>query len=141
VPWHLALGEGKIKKKDRAFPECLGNWHSGKIFQKKMNFFPECCTRGRGSKKRNFFPECCTGGRVKKIPSTALNLPRVLPWHSGKSSLSVRFLALGEELFPVSRFPGSSSPSVALGEGFPECFWLFPECLMHSGKQVAPVVY
>jgi hypothetical protein len=41
---------------------------------------------------------------------------------------------------PVSRFPGSSSPSVALGEGFPECFWLFPECLRHSGKQVAPVV-
>jgi hypothetical protein len=36
-------------------------------------------------------------------------------------------LALGEELFPVSRFPGSSSPSVALGEGFLECFWLFPE--------------
>jgi hypothetical protein len=74
------------------------------------------------------------------MPLTALNLPRVLPWHSGKSSPSVRFLALGEEFFPVSRFPGSSSPSVALGEGFPECFWLFPECLRHSGKQVAPVV-
>jgi hypothetical protein len=36
----------------------------------------------------------------------------VLSWHSGKSSPSVRFLALGEELFPVSHFPGSSSPSV-----------------------------
>jgi hypothetical protein len=40
----------------------------------------------------------------------------------------------------VSHFPGRSSPSGALGEGFPECFWLFPECLRHSGKQVAPVV-
>jgi hypothetical protein len=49
-------------------------------------------------------------------------------------------LALGEELFPVSSIPGSSSPSVALREGFPECFWLFPECLRHSGKQEAPVV-
>jgi hypothetical protein len=49
-------------------------------------------------------------------------------------------MALGEELFPVSRFPGSSSPSVALGEGFPECFQLFPECLWHSGKLVAAVV-
>jgi hypothetical protein len=56
------------------------------------------------------------------------------------SSPSVRYVALGEELFPVSCFPGSSSPSVALGEGFPECFWLFPECLRHSGKKVAPVV-
>jgi hypothetical protein len=52
------------------------------------------------------------------------------------SSPSVWYVALGEELFPVSCFPGSSSPSVALGEGFPECFWLFPECLRHSGKQV-----
>jgi hypothetical protein len=50
----------------------------------------------------------------------------VLRWHSGKSSPSVRFLALGEELYPVSRFPGSSFPSVALGEGFPECFCSSP---------------
>jgi hypothetical protein len=49
-------------------------------------------------------------------------------------------LALGEGLFPVRGIPGGSSPSVALGEGFPECFWLVPECLRHSGKQVAPIV-
>jgi hypothetical protein len=29
---------------------------------------------------------------------------------------------------------------VALGEGFPECFGLFPECFRHSGKRVTPVV-
>jgi hypothetical protein len=40
----------------------------------------------------------------------------------------------------VNHFPGSSSPSVALGEGFPECFGLFPECFRHSGKRVTPVV-
>jgi hypothetical protein len=50
-----------------------------------------------------------------------------------KSFPSVRFLALGEDLFPVSRIPDRSSPSVALGEGFPEYIW-------HSGKPVAPVV-
>jgi hypothetical protein len=49
-------------------------------------------------------------------------------------------LALGEELFPVRSIPGSSSPSVALGEGFPECFLLFPECFRHSGKKAAAVV-
>jgi hypothetical protein len=81
-----------------------------------------------------------SGKSKKKTPSTALNLPRVLPWHSGKSSPSARFLALGEELFPVRSIPGSSSPSVALGEGFPECFLLFPECFRHSGKQAAAVV-
>jgi hypothetical protein len=47
------------------------------------------------------------------------------------------FLALGEELFPVSRFPGSSC-ECSLGEVFLECFWLFPECLRHLGKPVAP---
>jgi hypothetical protein len=81
-------------------------------------------------------------GKSKKkwTAPTVLNLPRVLPWHSGKPSPSVRFLALGEDLFPVNHFPGSSSPSVALGEGFPECFGLFPECFRHSGKRVTPVV-
>jgi hypothetical protein len=49
-------------------------------------------------------------------------------------------LALGEDLFPVNHFPGRSSPSVALGEGFPECFGLFPECFRHSGKRVTTVV-
>jgi hypothetical protein len=41
----------------------------------------------------------------------------------------------------VRSIPGSSSPSVALGEGFPECFLLFPECFRHSGKQAAAVVH
>jgi hypothetical protein len=91
-------------------------------------------------------PSATLGEELKKVDGTAvLNLPRVLPWHSGKPSPSVRFFALREDLFPVNRFPGSSSPSVALGEAFPECcfpecFWLFPECLRHSGKPVAPVV-
>jgi hypothetical protein len=49
-------------------------------------------------------------------------------------------MALGEDIFPVRGIPGGSSPSVALGEGFPECFPLFPECQMHSGKPSAPVV-
>jgi hypothetical protein len=103
------------------------------------NFFPECCARGRGFlfKKKNFFPECCTRGRgfFKKNgrASTASNLSRVLVWHSGKASPSVRFLALGEDLFPVRGIPGRSSPSVTLGEGFLECIW-------HSGKPVSAVV-
>jgi hypothetical protein len=40
----------------------------------------------------------------------------------------------------VRGIPGGSSPSVALGEGFPECFGAFPECIWHSGKQLSPVV-
>jgi hypothetical protein len=113
------------------------------VFLKKMNFFPECCTRGRDFKKKEISsPSVALGEEfLKKIRSTVLNLPRVLPWLSGKPSPSVRFLALGEELFPVSRFPGSPSPSVALGEGFRECFCLFPECLRHLGKHAAPVVH
>jgi hypothetical protein len=49
-------------------------------------------------------------------------------------------VALGEGLFPVSGFPRSSSPTVALGEGFPECNRAFPECNRHSWKPLAPVV-
>jgi hypothetical protein len=56
------------------------------------------------------------------------------------ASSSARDLALGEGCFPVKSVPGSSSPSVALGEGFPECFWLFPECIWHSGKRMSPIV-
>jgi hypothetical protein len=67
-------------------------------------------------------------------------LLRVLGRHSGKASPSVRFLTLGEDLFPVRGIPGGSSPSVALGEGFPECLCPFPECIWHSGKQASPVV-
>jgi hypothetical protein len=65
---------------------------------------------------------------------------RVLGRHSGKASLSVQFLALREDLFPVRGITGGSSPSVALGEGFPECFCVLPMCIWHSGKHVSPVV-
>jgi hypothetical protein len=110
VPRHLTLGEGKIKKKTEPRQLALGEE------LKKTNFFPECCTRGRGS---------------KKIPSTALNLPRVLPWHSGKSSPSVRILALGGELFPVSRFPGSSSCTRGR---LPRVFLALPRVLVALGE-------
>jgi hypothetical protein len=52
---------------------------------------------------------------------------------SVKPSSSVQFLALGEGGFPVSLFPGPSSPRVALREAFPECNW-------HPGKTLPPVV-
>ena len=82
--------------------------------------------------EEGFFPECCTRGRIfflKKEGNdadwspTASILPRVLAQLSEKPSPSARFLALGEDVFPVKRYPGQSSPSVALGEGFPECIW------------------
>jgi hypothetical protein len=65
----------------------------GRGFQKKMNFFPECCTRGRGFKIKK-----------KKF------LPRVL--HSGKSKKKGNG-ADGVKSSPRGR--------MALGEGFPEC--------------------
>jgi hypothetical protein len=102
--------------------------HSGKRFFKKIKFFPKCCTRGRGFSKK------------KRMAPTVLTLPRALGRHSGKASPSVRILTLGEELFPVGGIPGGSSPSVALGEGFPECFCVFPECIWHLGKPTSPVV-
>jgi hypothetical protein len=52
--WHS--GKGKLKKKDRAFPECLGNWHSGKIFQKKNEFLPRVLHSGKRFKKKKFLP-------------------------------------------------------------------------------------
>jgi hypothetical protein len=47
---------------------------------------------------------------------------------------------LGDGRFPVRSVPGSSSPSVALVEAFPECFGAFPECIWHSGKPASPIV-
>jgi hypothetical protein len=70
--------------------------------------------------------------KKRRMTLTASNLPRVLGRHSGKASPSARDLALGEGLFPVNGFTGHSgkpSPSVALGEAFPECFGVFPECI------------
>jgi hypothetical protein len=113
------------------------------FFLKIKKFFPECCTRGRGIFFKKNLPRVLHSGKrifkKKQTTRTALNLPRVLGRHSGKASPSVRFLALGEGIFPVRGIPGGSSPSVALGEGFPECFSIFPEW-MHSGKPPAPVV-
>jgi hypothetical protein len=78
--------------------------------------------------------------KKRRTAPTSSILLRVLGRHSGKASPSVRFLTLGEDLFPVRGIPGGSSPSVALGEGFPECSCPFPECIWHSEKQVSPVV-
>jgi hypothetical protein len=53
------------------------------------------------------------------MAQAALNRLREGAWHSGKAFPSARDLALGEGLFPVNRFPGRPSPSVAIGEAFP----------------------
>jgi hypothetical protein len=63
---------------------------------------------------------------------------RVLSRLSVKPSPSVQFPALAEGGFPMERFPGLSSPRVALGEGFPECNWSIPECILHPGKTLLP---
>jgi hypothetical protein len=71
VPGHLALGEEEIKKNGpgpspsalapgtrgrqknpRAFPECLGNWHSGKNFQKKKRISSPSVALGEEVKKK-----------------------------------------------------------------------------------------
>jgi hypothetical protein len=108
--WHS--GEENIKRKtEGGFPECLGIWHSGKaIFKKKRRGLPRVRghTRGRGFlKKTNFFPECCTQGRGFKKRKC---LPRVL--HSGKSK-KIRDAADGVKSSP--------RVSMTLGKDFPEC--------------------
>jgi hypothetical protein len=40
----------------------------------------------------------------------------------------------------VRGIAGGSSPSVALGEGFPECKTVFPECCRHSANLLSAVV-
>jgi hypothetical protein len=82
VPGHLALGEEEIKKKrPRAFPECLGTWHSGKAkIKKKDRAFPECHGNWHSGKsfpkKRISSPSVALGEEVKKkeisSPSVAL---------------------------------------------------------------------
>jgi hypothetical protein len=145
-PSACAFGtRGRLFKKTKGASPSACAWALGEeVFKKKIEFLPRVLHSGKRfqNKKRNFFPKCCTRGRVKKRETapTVLNRPRGGGWHSGKASPSVRFLALGEGLFPVRGIPGGSSPSVALGEGFPECFGTFPECIWHSGKQLSPVV-
>jgi hypothetical protein len=82
-------------------------------------------------------PQCCFLGLFFEKTKSH---PRVLSHLSVKPSPSVRFPALGEGGFPVERFPGLSSPRVALGEGFPECNWSIPKCILHPGKALSPVV-
>ena len=143
----------KTKKKNfrGGFPECLCCGTRGRgIFIKKTNFFPECLnfgTRQRVFKKKiqKSFPSVALGEENQKKNDvghrpTASSLPRVPARHSAKPSPSARFLTLGEGDFPVRGLAGGSSPSVALGEGFPECNWAFPECNWHSGKPAVPVV-
>ena len=121
-------------------------WHSGKRdLKKKTNFFPECLncgTRQRVFKKKfkNLSRVLHSGKKIKKKENgvgrrpTASSLPRVAARHSTKPSPSARFSTLREGAFPVGGLAGGSSPSVALGEGFPECNW-------HSGKPAVPVVH
>jgi hypothetical protein len=141
------LGKGCFflkKNGDILFPECLGWGTRGRRFFKKIEFLPRVLHSGKMifiKKKINCFPECC-GEEVfqkKRLTTpTASNLSQVLGRHSGKASPSVRFLALGEDLFPMRGIPGGTT----LGEaGFLECFGAFPECIWHSGKRRSPVVY
>jgi hypothetical protein len=85
--------------------------HSRKRFSKK-EFFP----RGRGLKKTDTTP-------------IVLNCPRERARHSGKAFSSARDLPLGEGLFLMRSVPGRTSPSVVIGEVFPECFGVFSECI------------
>jgi hypothetical protein len=79
-------------------------------FFKKIEFLPECNTLGFFFKKNRIsspsatlFPECCTQGRgfLKTADGTdGVKSSRVLGRHLGKTSPSVRFLALGKTSFP-----------------------------------------
>jgi hypothetical protein len=136
---HFTGKSNFFKKKGRDFPECLGNGTRGRVFFKKtVNILPRVPGQ-RHSGKRIFLKTIKTLPRVlhsgkrflkkqkKWMALTTLKLPQERAWHS--ASPSARDLALGEGCFPVKSIPGSSSSSVALGEGFPECFCLFPECI------------
>ena len=138
--WVVALGEESF------FPECLGCSARGRGFLPQVfrlrrsgkrvsspsvwaaalgeeGVFPECCTR-----RRFFLKKKREGNGVDCSPTTS-TVTRVSERLSGKPSSSARFLALGEDVFSVKRYPEHSSLSVALGEGFPECNWAFPECI------------
>ena len=128
----VALGkEGFFKKKTNFFPECLNFGTRQRVFKKKIQKSFPSVALGEENKKKN---------NVGRRP-TASSFPRVPARHSAKPSPSARFLTLGEGDFPVRGLAGGSSPSVALGEGFPECNWAFPECNRHSGNPAVPVVH
>jgi hypothetical protein len=134
-----------MEKKKSGFPECLAAALGGEGFYKNQrNFFPECLGQALGEegflKKMKCLPRVLHS--EKRVLKKFKFLPRVL--HSGKSffqkqmadgtdvvksSPSAPDLALGEGLFLVSGFADRPSPNVALGEGFPECFGVFPECI------------
>ena len=144
----------KIKKKNfrGGFPECLCCGTRGRgIFFKKNKFLPRVPELRHSAKSilkkkiQKSFPSVALGEENQKKNNvgrrpTASSLPRVPARHSAKPSPSARFLTLGEGDFPVRGLAGGSSPSVALGEGFPECNWAFPECNWHSGNPAVPVV-
>jgi len=114
-----------------------GKWLSGKRLSSpsvwaaalgEEGLFLECLSYG--SRGRGCLPlgeEFFKTSKRRRLPTTASTLPLVLGRLSGKPFPSARYLALGEDVFPVKRYFGHSSPSVALGEGFPECNWAFPE--------------
>ena len=108
-----ALGE------EGAFPECLG---SG---SRRRGCFPRVPGQQLSGKRMSslsawaaalgedgVFPECCTRGRFfltskrRRLPPTTSTFPLMLGRLSRKPSPSVRFLALGEDIFPVKRYPG-----------------------------------
>ena len=126
----VALGkEGFFLKKTNFFAECLSCGTRQRVFKKNQKSFPSVALGEENQKKNN----------VGRRP-TASSLPRVPARHSAKPSPSARFLTLGEGDFSVRGLAGGSSPSVALGEGFPECNWAFPESNRHSGNPAVPVV-
>jgi hypothetical protein len=125
-----------FKKRGNTLPRVLGMGHSGKRIFKKIKFLSRVQHLGKMIfiKKENFLPRVLHSGKSffkkkRRTVLTVLILPRVLGRHSGKASPSARDLALGEGLFPVKHFPGRPSPSVAVGEAFPEYFLVFPECI------------
>jgi hypothetical protein len=68
VPGHLALGEEETKKKAPGLPRVPCTWHSGKTkIKKKPRSLPrvpwQMALGEKFSKKKNFFPECCSRGR------------------------------------------------------------------------------
>jgi hypothetical protein len=107
-------------KSEKRLPECLGKGTRGRVvFQKREPLSAWNRALGEGLFKNN--GKCSSLSAWDKALGEE-DLKKTVDGTDGvKSFPSVRFLALGEDLFPVSRIPDRSSPSVALGEGFPEC--------------------
>ena len=144
-----ALGEEGV------FPECLGCgsrgrgrlprvhglWLSGKRVSSpsvcaaalgEEGVFPECLDCS--SRGRECFSRVLHSGKIffkKEMTPAATNGVNSSP--SARTALEEAFperTIFGSRRRRLSReeVPRGSSPSVALGEGFPECNWAFPEC-------------